>query len=140
MELKETLRGFHHFAYLKMSRTKRRSLGIYAHHSFDELPPNLQYGILRLINGLNQTQKMVGSYEHDIVHRAIKDVGIKIGPFYKACNIPQSCCYTRMSAGLNEEHNTSIRLELIKRINRLFEYVLSSYFERDCRSSEQPSG
>ena len=100
--------------------------GKHAELSFDELPPNMQQGILALISGIYRVQKMVFYYDINYVNHCMKDCCIKLKPFYDSCDI-NSTFYRNLNVGEHVDRGErllKIRMELILILNRLFEYVI----------------
>ena len=135
--LKEALTHISIHKYYKLCKYSYRTLehGGHADTPFDDLPPNMQEGLIALINGIFRVQKMVFYYDINYVNHCMKDCCIKLAPFYKACGINKTF-YRNPNLGGNvdrDERLLKIRLEMIKIINRLLEYVTASNSETPLR-------
>ena len=135
--LKEALTHLSVRRYYSICKYSYRTLehGGHAECSYDELPPNMKEGILALISGIYRVQKMVFYYDINYVNHCMKDCCIKLTPFYKACGINKTF-YRNPNLGENvdrDERLLKIRLEMIKIINRLLEYVTASNSETPLR-------
>lgn len=92
---------------------------------FDDLPPVMREGVIDLIIALFRVQKMVYSYDLDFVCQCLQGCGVKLTGFFNDCDINKNFYRNRNVEVNRVERLMAIRLEIMRMINRLFEYVLT---------------
>ena len=92
--------------------------------SFNELPFNMQMGVINLTINLYQIQKMVYSYDIDYLNQCLIKSGIKLKPFYEDCGLNKTFHRTLNISFRRNEKNKKIKIGLIRMINRLLIYQI----------------
>lgn len=124
MNLREALRDISSEHYIRVCGYTYRPLKVFGHRTYKELPSDLQDGIIVLITHIYTVQKMCYIYDIELVAHYMKMNGIKLKPFFSKCDLPDTFFRTLSIQRNRELRLMSIRLELIRMLNRLFRYVL----------------
>jgi len=124
MTLSEALEGIYAHRFMKICGYSYRGLYHFSDLQYKDLPPRLQYGILQLINAIHRTGKMVYSYDIYMVKRSMTECGINISDCFRRAGLPETSWRSMPSEYRTRERLMMIRLELMRMVNRLFEYVL----------------
>lgn len=123
MTFKDSLHYISKPMFFEMVGYSYRGCGMYSDRSFEELPKDFQDGLVILIHDLYNIQKMVYSYELELVCIYLQKSGVMIKPFLMSCGINKTFHRTLSLSRNREERLIVVRLHLIRMLNRLFDYV-----------------
>lgn len=124
MTLRESTTNISLSHYFRICGYCDKSHGHYHEQKYHELPKDFQDGIVVLIHRLYELQKMVYLYDIEFVSHYMKRNGIKLRPFFSDCDLPHTFFRTLSLQKNRELRLMAIRIELIRTLNRLFNYVL----------------
>lgn len=126
MTLQQTLHNIKAKRYYQLCGYSYQSLKRYNHTelSFNQLNPSLQLGIIRLMMALYKGQKMIYAYDIEFTEHYLKDCGIKLSGLYKDAQINKGVYRGLYLGNKRDEKLMAIRYQIIKYLNRIFEYIL----------------
>lgn len=124
MTLREALKDISAMHYSRVCGYSYRPLSQFGNCTYKELPKDFQDGIIVLIWNIYTVQKMCYVYDIELVMLYMKKTGIKLNPFFSKCDLPKHFYQKTLMNRNRELRLMSIRLELIRMLNRLFRYVL----------------